>query len=509
MKTERNVLLLIKIISALYFENLSPDKNPLVMEECKEILSSLKFTGGSVSGLGSEEAAEEALRQTTEWMISVLMTNEVKLSRDNIMQRLMVNLHCDNEYVEVAKKYLSVDVTAQDARNRVNEILSELRYDKKQSKLKQTIYNAHNKLTFDSQNIDNSTFVQTLLTELENLNTSKSGELPGFVGMVNFDNYKEIEKVLKKASDLYDPKGIMSTGMQGLDRATGVGGIKRGECVNFGATTHNYKSGELIDLSLYIPFYNEPWLWDENKKPAIIQITFENTIEQNIGTMYKKLHEIRYQERITIDNINTIKAAKYLTEHFKTKGYHFFIESYDPNNFTIYDLIGLISKYIQNGYEIHAITCDYLPLIAHNTVADRLDTKIQKTYEMIRNFCYPKGISFITGCQLSTEAATLQRDNTTTFTKKVNTGGWYMDCKSLHTKLDLEFILGKHVHQDGFTYLAYSRGKHRGGENTPQKHQHFWRRFDEFGGIVPDVGTDDKTMYRLPDLLDLENMASW
>ena len=508
MIVENHILTLIKVISALYFENIASDSGAHVVEEVQQIMGNIKLSNNN-QGLGSEEAAVEALRYTADWMLGECESGDVKFSRDNILQRMTVNLHCENEYIETAKQYLDDKITPADARNRITEIMSELRFDKKQNKFKTIIAKANTQVNFNTDFLDTGTYVKTLLGELEDLNASNDGESPGFIGRINFDKPKEIEAVLKRTTESYSTEGILNTGMQGLNKSTGVGGFRRGEFVNFGATTHNYKSGALIDLALFIPMYNDPWMVDPDKKPLILRISFENTMEQDIGIMYKKLHEIKYQEKCDIADINTLKAAKYLAKHFGQRGYHFQLETFDPNSFCIYDLFDVINKYLEMGYEIHAISCDYLSLFAHNTIGDRTDSKISKTYEMARNFCNPKGITFITAHQLSTEALTLQRDNTTSFTKKVSTGGWYENCKSLHTKLDLEYITGIHNHQDGNRYLFYSRGKHRGGESTPLTHCHFIRKFEEFGGIVPDVDNEDLTLYKLPGIIDVDQLPMW
>ncbi len=502
-----NILILLKSISALYFENMANDDGVGVIEEINELVKGLKISNST--GLGSEGLAEESLMETVKWMIGSLQGDKVKFTRDNIMQRLMVNLHCDNEYVEIAKKYLKIDTTPEEARAKVSEIMSELRYEKRREKIKNLIKDANSRLNFKKDIVDVSGYVQNLMSELEEINTKKEGEISGFIGRINFLKSKEIEEVLTKTAESYNVAGVLNTGFQGLNKSTGVGGLRRGEFVNFGATTHNYKSGMLIDLALNIPAYNDPWMWDEKKKPLVLRISFENTIAQDIGIMYKKLHEIKYQEECKLAEINTAKAAKELTKNFSQKGYHFSLETFDPNNFCIFDLFDVINKYILNGFEIHLISCDYLSQISHNTLGDRIDSRITKTYEMARNFCYPKGITFCTGHQLSTEAATVQRDNTSNFTKKVSTGGWYMDCKSLHTKLDLEYILGIHKHITGEKFLCVSRGKHRGGESTPDKHCHFFRKFEQFGGIVPDIGMDDKTLYKLPELLGVDDIGVW
>lgn len=120
-----------------------------------------------------------------------------------------------------------------------------------------------------------------------------------------------------------------------------------------------------------------------------------------------------------------------------------------------------------------------------------------------------KGITFLTAHQLSTEAQNLSKDSPVTFTKKVCTGGWYANCRSLHQKLDLEFVCHIVNHIDGNKYLMASRGKNRYSATTPIVDQHFVYKFQEFGGIVPDSGSDDMSLRKLPAVNDLADISVW
>lgn len=499
---ENTILILIKMISAMYFNKIADEINPYINVEIHDILKDVKIDNRG-SGLGTEDAAMEALRYTTEWMVNAV---DAEFTKENLLQRLTLNLHGNNEYIDICTKYLDIDIDTDMARKRVTEIMSELRFEKKRNKIRQLISKANAKLNFGGEYVNTQTYITELMAELENLHSSSSNsEVAGLLGKIDFSNLEEIEQALVKSKDAAGEEGMLNTGLQGLNKACGGDGIPRGAMVNFGALTHHYKSGELIDLAMNIPIYNDPWMWDPSKKPLILRISFENTVEQDIAIMYKKLYEIKYQERCMLTKINIGEAIVALNEHFEQRGYYFELRCYDPNNFTIYDLFDVLTKYIDNGFEIHVVICDYLAQIAENTIGDRKDVRIQKTFEMARIFCYPKGITFITAHQLSTAAQELSKDAPSTFVKKVCTGGWYMDCKSLHTKLDLEFVMHIVNHFDGTRYLTVARGKHRGGENTPIKDQYFMYKFEEFGGIVPDIGGESRAIYQLPKMVNVED----
>lgn len=505
-----DILKLIKVVACIYYQRQSNEESPNLGERLIHVIQSVRVDGRSAS-FGSAPAAIDALRYTAEWMLNTIEDDSTPLTRDNILTRLNINLLGHNEYIQIATDSLVEGLTPEECRKRVQEILSELHYNERTEKLKSLINQAQKDINFSSNTtLDLQHRVKDLMVELEgHLSAANDKENPNLIGRIDFSNEDQIENVLQKSTKSLSYDGLLKTGISGIDKATGVGGLARGLLVNIGALTHNYKSGMLLDLALNIPEFNDPYMLDENKQPAIIRISFENSPSQDLCYLYQKLHAVKFKKKIDIPDINTKQAAKDIREHCEQRGYSFFLESYDPNNFSIYDLFTEIANYEDAGYEIHAILCDYLPLIAHNTVGDRTDAKIQKTYEMVRNHCNPKGITFITACQLSTEAQNLSREGSSNFVKKVAQGGWYMDCRSLHTKLDIELVLHIHEHIDGSSYLTGHIGKNRSCHTVKNKYKYFIHKFEDPGGIIPDFGQEERCMHSLPSATDMPGLSEW
>ena len=506
-----DILTLIKIITALYFNSKSTEPASHLVEEAQRVMSTIEVEGRGNLVLGSEEGIIEALQYTAEWMLSV-ETLESGFDREAIITRLKVNLAGENDYLPIITESLIADVDATTARVKADTILTEIRHQEKKNDLRKAIAKANRDLNFESKHINPRDFVRGLMDKLEGLGVSGEGEHIGHVGRVDFTDPESVAEILQKGVENASIEGVLKTGLLALDKSTGIGGLPRGSLINFGGLTHHYKTGILSDLALNIPMFNDPHMWDPKKIPMVLRISFENTPEQDITFFYKKLHELKHGKKIDKADINVLEAAKEIAEHFGQRGYEFHMESFDPNNFDVYDLFDIIKKYENLGYEIHLISCDYLSLIAHNTIGDRMDYKIQKTFEMTRNFCFPKGITFATACQLSTQAQELAREGTATFTRKVNTGGWYMDCRSLHTKLDLEYVIHIHKHVDGDKYLMFGQGKNRSSSDVPEKHKHFMYKFQPIGGIVPDGDKEDdgSTYYhKLPSVIDAGEADMW
>ena len=488
----------------LYLESHTDDQSLHVEELAQTTLTGIEV-GNTTFDVGTEDAALVALMYTAEWMLVNLSKG---YNRKSIIQRLKVNLHCENTYIELVIESLPEEITSDDARIAVNEIIGELRHESRRDSLKSLIATANRDINFNGKRVDQNKFVSELSQSMDELNiTGEDVEQPGHVGTVLFSELGELEAALKKGTETISPEYVLDTGFSGMNDQTGINGIPRGALVNVGGLTHHYKSGMLIDLALNIANYNRPWLWDQERKPLILRISFENTIEQDITLIYKKVYELKYKLPYDEIELNIPQAAIEIQQHFSENGYFSAVENYNPNSFDIYALFNVLDKYHAAGYEIHAVLCDYLPLIAHNTMADNTELRIQRTYEMIRNYCYPKGIAFITGQQLSTEALGIYREVPIKFLATVRVGNYYQNCKAMSQKLDLEFLTTVLDYSDGHKYLGVAIGKNRYCTSVADSSKIYWQRFERIGGIIPDVNDSPRFLAKLPNSFDVNEQA--
>ena len=150
---------------------------------------------------------------------------------------------------------------------------------------------------------------------LSKLTAPTEGEKTGFVGRLGTDNASIMTEILEKAKEVNSTVGVLRTGLVGLNRSCGIGGFRRGELINFGALTHHYKTGMLNDVIRTVPLYNKPFMWDEKKKPAVLRISFENKLEQDLPIIYRSLSSKKPEKPLTwLRSIpyvlgNTLKSA--------------------------------------------------------------------------------------------------------------------------------------------------------------------------------------------------------
>lgn len=495
--TNSPFLTLLRCITVLYLVNkikYKRDDLPTIIRDTLKRIDPPK----SMMGDASRGEAVENLKDMAAWMLQTL--EEEEFDRSDVITRIRLYLQSVPSLIQEVDIMLPMEINEDHVRKRIKTIISELRYDLNSLEIRESIRLANIKI--NSVNEDSDEVLRILTESLEkHKNAISVGVHKSLVGKLDMSDPTELITVMESAKESVSTEGVMRTGFVGLNRAVGVGGLMRGVLINIGALTHNYKTGMLNDLFRQIPLYNKPWMWDENKKPAIVRISFENKLEQDLPIIYRSLYEQEFNEQIDIRDVDPAKAATYIKERLSVNGYHTFMECYDPNNFNVSDLLDLINGYEAEGYEIHLLVIDYLELIVKLN-GQRGDEVINAAFQTVRNHCFPRGITVVTGHQLSTEAQNILRDGANNFTQRMVGGGYYRNTKSLATKLDLEIICHIVEGPDGAKYLSVSRGKHRGGERTPFKHLHFAYKFQEIGGLVDDVNKEEpEVIYNLTSIL--------
>lgn len=480
-------LLLLKSIAAVYMNRRLESPLCTVEDLVRAVLDETHMPRESL-GEGGDGDIAHALNMTLDWLCATRNAVNVR----EIVARVKINCIHAVDYCDIFEELTAGLDDESIIQERLQVTLSEIRHFFNHQKISIKIKKLNKAVSFDA---DYKT-IDDIVGELNEISqefagTSEDENHPGFGGAISLDDIDSIEEVLSRAVELNSTNGVLKTGVKGINRMWGGDGHRRGECVNYGALTHNYKTGILMNYMRWLPMYNVPYMMDEEKKPLILRISFENKLEQDIPELYASMYEAEHNVKVDKKNINPKEAAKYIQSKLGRNGYTIAMECFDPNNFNVWHLIDVVNKYEMMGYEIHALIVDYLELITKADQTRRKDQAITYAFEVMRNHCFPRGITQITAHQLSTEAATLAREGTSSFASKIAANSsYYQDCRSLATKLDAECIL--HIHKIGESaYLTMARAKHRGGQDTPIKHRNMAIKFKPIGGIVDDVDTEE------------------
>lgn len=499
-------LILIKAIVGTFINRTLPDADGRLPKLTKEILEIIKLPV-ETTGEGSEGQIAQALKFTLDYLQAKPVKDKVSLKE--LQTRVKINCSFAEDYIQVLESILEdFDPELKDEnKERVAEIVGELSHERNMIRIGSTVSGYHRKINFDTANFDMIDMLRELKEQVEEISQSSSKMHEGFGGKVDFSDPDSIEKTLENAKESLSYDGVIRTGLHGLNKMWGVGGHVRGLSYLYGALTHNYKSGILLDYCRWIPMYNKPNLLDKTKKSMILRISFENKPEQDIIKIYKSIWEQEHQQKMELSEVNVGEAARYIKEKLCSTGYHFEILCFDPNNMDVWDLITILEGYEAEGYEIEGVIIDYLELISKKSDGKkRLDELITYNYEVLRNHCFPRGITQYHAHQCSTQAQEVLREcGSAGFAKKIAPGGFWMNCKSLTTKVDGAAIL--HIHeQDERKFLTVAWAKNRTSDDTSERAKNFAQEFMPYGGITDDVLGDKNTaIYSLAEVSNEAN----
>lgn len=485
-------LLLVKAIMLLYREGQLEDSNGQSAPIIKEVIEALKPTFNSAVS-GSSKETLVALRDTLLYMLEE--PAGYRHDKDTIIQRLRVNIIDD----ESLFKAVELGMVELETEERIQQVcydhLRTLRQFLSRNTIKNIIKQASQDVHFNEESVNWKTFAADLVDQLEPYASNLVENTQGLVDEVDISDIDKLESVIQAGEEANSTEGIMRTGWQGLNRMTGEhGGIRRGDFVLIGALQHNFKSGMLLNIPKHVALYNRPYMLDPKRKPLILNISLENKIEDNILILYKNLKENETNQPVSIKDVDFTEAAAYLKEKLSVNGYHYKFLRFDPTDFTYRDLFELLDRYIAEGYEIHLVSLDYLNMMSKAGCSAGINEafRIRELFRRVRNYCNPKGITFLTAHQLSSEAKQLVRNGSSDFVKEIANKGYYDSAKGIDQEVDLE--IGIHIEKpgDGHSYLTMGRGKHRkAGSITPDKDLFCVYRFENIGDIPDDIHGSD------------------
>ncbi len=432
--------------------------------------------------------------------------------------KLLVKEMCDHpashqyDYSELSQKvalicrdqtylHASFEIGAKDAIKdldlikSINNLRKTIRSFRDEKKLKKLIADADKKLLFKRNEIpDLSEFVINLTQALNEFNRKDGDVDPAIVSSVDSQDSESFENVLSRAQELNDPRGIMVTGWQAVNRMLG-GGMRRGECILTSALQHKFKTGSGLSLFWHLAYFNKPWLIDEKKKPMMVRISFEDPLELNIPFLYRNIYENITKQKADI-SIPAAAMAEYVIEKMTRNGYHIRMLHVNPNEWTYLDLINYTDALEAQGYEIHVLMCDYLNMLPKTGLDNTGPTgsNIRQLFRVVRNHYSSRKTTFITPHQLSTEAKMLVRGGLEEeFVKEIANKGYYDGCRTIDQEVDCEL----HFHivkLDGRSYLTIQRGKHRLILQTDSNHLYTVLPFHDVGDVRVDLDGPDTSL---------------
>lgn len=487
-------LVLFQCIALLFRESQLAQRQSPSKETIKEAINAIRLPEASIT-LDQSREVLVALRSTVVYMVD--QPADTVFDHDHIIQRIRLATVGDEGLFRVFEEGLRPLETDDDIKRQVVNLRRDLESYIREIKLKELTKKHYTLTHFSEEPVDWKNLPTDYAAEFEAFVHTGDAKKEGIVDEIDFDDPDSMVDAVTRSLEENAGNGMLSSGWQGLNRMLGGDTFyRRGDFVVVGALQHNFKSGWISSHLRDFAMLNKPYMYDENKKPLLLFITTENSVKDNIMWMYIHLKEMETGEPCDVRAATPQEISDYVKERLSVMGYHIKMLRADPSEYTYRRFFDLVLQLEADGYEIHACLFDYLNMISKRGLEKTHNgSDIRELFRRIRNFCSPRGILFMTPHQLSVDAKGLLRGGVSPedFVKEIANKGYWDSCKVIDQEVDLEIYIHI-VKRDGISYLTVQRGKHRKPKVTAEKDLYFVLRFQQIGGLLPDIGKPDSSL---------------
>jgi hypothetical protein len=478
-------LVFVKIITLLYRESLITNQTENSAELARNILSTVALPEVNLT-LNDKKEELTSMKSTVISMMGHPLG--VPMDKQDLLQRLKVNCSHNDDLYDAFLQGIDKDLDEDANKKMVVSMRRGLEEAFREKDIVKMFNQANAQITFSRENIPNlKTFLADFVGKVEPHTVDTSAVDPGIVGSVDIGNDDSIQTAFEEVKAAQSDEGIMKTGWQGLNTML-QGGFRRGEQWVIPALQHKYKTGFTLSLTKQFAIYNTPYMLDPKKKPLILRISSEDDLSSNLRFMYENLFFNEHGEMPDMKITPPKVMAKYVKQKLGVNGYHVKMERINPSEWTYKKLQDYVLKCEANGYEIHALIIDYLPMIPTTGCEEGpAGHALRDLYRRVRNFMSARKIILITPHQLSTDAKQLVRDGHQDFVKQVIGKGYFAGSKQIDQEVDGELYL--HIEKlNKRAYLTLHRGKHRGLPVISDDLHYMVLPFPESGPIPDDLG---------------------
>jgi hypothetical protein len=490
-------LVLLKCLTLLYRQSLmevTDSNNDLV----KTILDTISTEGPDLNFNGHNEIKE--LKN----FCSEILASKEDLNKELLLQRLKFTLQNDEKLYTAIEQ--GIEPEYEDGTNK-RVIISLVKYLTnyyKEHVITTVINKASYDIKFNRSKIGNMfEYVAGVMTQLEPLSTNTSIKDPALVGEIDFVNEDSVSAVFSEIKKSATGSVIFKTGWHAFNRML-QGGFRRGEFTMLSALQHKYKTGFTLSTFMQIALHNTPTVAVEGKKPLLLRISFEDSLNNNVQFMYQYLrcHDEKPFEQSELSLVPPAEMSQYIIRRLTVNGFHIKMMRIDPTQWGYKDLCNKVIELEALGYDVQLAMVDYLALVPTTGCtmgAVGMDRRDQ--FRRVRAFFSAKNIAFVTPHQLSTESKNIIRQGIVpecNFVKEISEKGYFDGCKTLDQEVDLELYI--HLfHHKRKAYLSVQRGKHRLPTQVDPEDKYFLLPFTNKNmPILEDPDGHDNSLRALP-----------
>lgn len=381
--------LLVSCITLLFSCSQLDGENGTFRDLAREVLSNIKLpevaaeTNNAAKIIGN-------LRTTGLWMATDAA--HIKHDSNDLLQRLRLDTLGDNELFSAIERGIIAGEPDTYYKTRCLQFSQQLTDHKRKCDFSELIRKANYKLSFEPDKIENFRhFAAEIYSAIEPYQSNAEANIdPAVISSLDSNNVDSITEQFDVTEKMESGESILRTGWQGVNRML-RGGFRRGDEVVLGALQHNYKTGFSLSLFRQLLTYNKPYMIDPAKKPLMLRISFEDSLDMNMDFLYQACKQNEYRSVTGWEKeATTQERAEYVKKCLEVSGYAFKMMRVDPSQWGYRDICNEVLKLEAEGFEIHCVMLDYLAQVPTvGCTEGPIGSDIRDMYRRVRNFMNP------------------------------------------------------------------------------------------------------------------------
>lgn len=474
-------LLLLKSISTLYYFSRSESTgSDLVKNTITAVVDKLEINYDP-----TDVSKDRKILVDLKILIEKLLRRQLNepIETEDLLSRIEIACDEDNRTIDLYKRNLVEVDDPEECSTKYRRSMSELQDWISEEKLVDTIRAASRDISFDRSSIkDLAEFKSKLIRNLDSIKVDNQ-PVSDDPSVIDIKDVGKLKEIYAKAGALISEEGILKFPFKALNRMFGDNdGGRRGEYIAIHALSGHNKTGTLLDIFVSMCTFNKPFLIDPNKKPLHLYFTIEDPLTEVMRKIYVMLKQDEHGLPVDLRGVSYEEQAEYVSDKLTSNGFSVKIIDFD-NGGSPLKYINYMEEFIEEGYEIVSVGCDYVNLLDREVIGkNNMAENIRGVHRLISDWTKPREIFHYTAGQLSADARNVLRMFPEDFITRLADQGYYEGCKTLSTEFDMELFVAKRVHQ-GITWQEFQWGKHRKLGATDERDKYFAMKYYPVGMI--------------------------
>ena len=482
------ILLIATCIALMFRESQLSGTSEASVDLVREIISTVEVTDITLTG-NYEKEMIVSLKQTAREVLAMVVVEPI--NREWLISRIQFNMVNDDTKCELVCRMIEDTIPEAELKFAILRHRKTLENHLKEIEVGKILQKAMTEFRTQRDKIKDMTeFVEQVRSNLEKHSVAIGAKDPAVVSEFVLSDTEAVRGEVKLMKVINDDRGILRVGWQGLNEMM-QGGIRRNDFVLLSAPKHHNKSGFTRSVFSHIAWYNNPYLFGKNKKPALMYIMLEDHTSQGLGWFYKTIYETETKSFVSMADINATpdeEIIRLIQKSLGINGFEIIILKVNPSDWSYKHLQNKVLEYEAKGYEICFCAVDYLNMLNKNGCekGGTHGADIHDLFRRTKNFFEFHKIPFWTPHQMSPKAKEHIAAGHQQIAKLAVDAEWYDGSTKIGQEATMEIHISKLKH-NGNTYQEIAGGKHRLPTVIDDKLKYMILPFQKVGGLVPDL----------------------